>query len=650
MQKLLNARAHPDRVDCEYGHPHFTPLIATLDARKCATPQMKDAYLKIIRALLNGGACPYKPDDVGDYPISYALDSEDGDIEVFNLLLPLSPTYTLFECDDDESAFKKALDCKDKELALAMIRNFRSADFIIPKDDKYRKTKGTYVNIKYSNPIQIAVEANRLDAVKLLLSMECGKFDANVTLAIAIDNGSVEMTEFALAKGADVNASDLTKGTLCCSACDRQAVHIVFQDIANYFRFSLIEGELKYKSKLKNILKVLHMIEISGAIFNCKDVSGQTLFDLVTIKKPCPEALLLLIHFDPSWLQNEDLKQDAVLKIYKYVSSSTNSSWGLTEMTLQQYTQVIHLLNGLGFYMPDGHMLQQTVTFVPHRSGTYSKSAYHVRKGIKKVLLRIQKPPTLKDSCQRKIYQEVFRKPHGLDALKYLPDDMLPRELKDYLLFDGMLSSKMFWKIVHSQEDLSLQEKELVSGKEESLVDLYAPLWLRPPFLLICNKDLSNSSTFISGCYKKVRCNTAHQGQGIITAHVKCHDTMYDVIVIHIIASHLEATLGPDQCADDVYNLAIHTIKLFPAAKILISQALPDINDNNRNENLSLTNELIKSKVSDLQNVRFVELNFGEKEVNSRYFQHGGTSLSYDGMKVVRYAIEKVARDALGLK
>ncbi len=393
VQKLLNLGSHPDCADCEED-ANFTPLIRAVLSRRSATPQQKDAYIKIIHSLLNAGACPFKSDSQDNVPIQYALQENYFDVDVFNILLPLMPTYILLN-EGFDCPFERALESSNKDLALAMIRNFRSTDFVSP-DSKEEKCRQDYtkvdINDQSLNPINIAVKAHRLDVVKLLISMGCGKFYPDATLGKAIYDGTVEITEFAIEKGADVNASDLTKenGTfLVFTYIARQALHIAFQRIAHCFKYYFVDGKLEYEWELKKMLKILNMLKMNRAAFNLKDASGKTLFDLVTLQHPSPGALLLLIHFDPSWLQDENLKKNAVRKIYEYVSHSDNfthpiysGTWD-SGTTVQQYMNVVRLLGFLGFNMPDGHLVHQTVDFVPYPSGQFSKSAYLMRKGIR---------------------------------------------------------------------------------------------------------------------------------------------------------------------------------------------------------------------------------------------------------------------------
>ncbi len=279
------------------------------------------------------------------------------------------------------------------------------------------------------------------------------------------------------------------------------------------------------------------------------------------------------------------------------------------------------------------------------------KSAQNNGRSLRGALLKNHDIATLKDICQTKIYQEVFKNPQGLEKLNQLSDEQLPRELKNWLLFSAVLDSQKFWKIFCSPEDSS--ENIDLPAKKKKSQDSSDLDWRRTSTLLLSNNDLNNTDNCLAFEFvhsKNVQCYTAYQCQEIVTAHVKCNDTLYHVIAIHIIASHLEKSPSIDHCADDIYQLVVHTSKSFPDAKILISQALPIINDESRNQSIASTNALVKSKLSDLPNATYVEFNFGKKKVNAKYFQSGGRSLSDAGMQRVRDTLEKTIMRVLDLK
>ncbi len=313
----------------------------------------------------------------------------------------------------------------------------------------------------------------------------------------------------------------------------------------------------------------------------------------------------------------------------------------------QQYGSVLYVLNSLGFDMPDGDAIQRTIEFVPNRYGKFSKLAHLLRSNIKKVFLQNEKTPTLKDICRVTIYKDLSKRTQGLRSLTLMSDDQVPKDVKDYLLFDSAINSKILWNSIN------------VSDSTQRCVELPPRLFgyynseekFEAQGLMLCNNDLKNFEIcWIPEFHKKVQCFTSYQAQEIVTAHVKCNDKSFNVIIIHIIATHLEKSLGPIECADDIYHLVVHMSKIYPTAKILISQALPFMNEGNRDENIAITNELIKSRVSDLESVTFVEFNFGDEEVNGRCFENGGQSLSVTGIELVRNTLVRTVRNVLDLK
>ncbi len=318
MQKLLHLGAQADHA-CEKidykSRPNTTPIIEAIKARQYTTSQQKDSYIQIIQVLLECGAIPHKADESGRSPLYHAIERKDWIVS--SMLLPLTPSYTLFVTSNaGRCAFEEALYCSNKELVLDIIRNFRIADINVTYD------RAEKIDLEFPSwypvntlPIIFALDTNRLDAVKLLLEMGSKEVSPNNILATAIDNCSVQMTEFAIEKGADVNACVIDLSDSNPYGKPRLPMHIAFTKIADCFQFSEQENDLQDNAgRLENLLKVVNILKQDDAASDLVD-----LFDIVAMEKPSPEALLLLIHFDPRFLQAGDLKKDAVWKIYKYV-------------------------------------------------------------------------------------------------------------------------------------------------------------------------------------------------------------------------------------------------------------------------------------------------------------------------------------------
>ncbi len=671
VQKLLDLGASPNKrqlpvSDFKY-NPNPTPLIASVEAHSFTSPARKHLYMKIIQSLISKGALLPLEDGDQETALHHALEWKNWELCEYLISLEL-PTSLVWDHHLGSNVFSKALKCQNDNMALQMINRLTPSDINSPESWKlpdiyaYAGCLGTIRG--HSSPLKLAVECDRLDAVKLLLSK-----GANTDLPVsllnkAIQNASIRMINFLLEGNIDVNVKDPTQRhhNFSSDYVPVRDSYLLFTTIGRVADSWEYDDSRQCKVnfiKTRRLHCILQILYNHGAYLTVENEESYTLLDVVTILKPSPEALVMLLRLDFKAILFPDSKRNLVDNIVNYIM---HAEWwekydcfekddATFERVVSRYVRIVHLLSTLGCQIPDSRVLTDDTRSTHHLCKEEADVTDAINDAIAEALSEVRLPCSLKHLCRISIWENMYTRNRQSDISSVL--GVLPPPMKSFVLFDEYIETGA---LLEPGEIIECQEQFMwnppYGGKKLSETRL----------LLLCNDDFYSLPNMgddhemfeLHGeTCKKVQCYTAAEAQEKITAHLHAQDLIYNVVILHITETNWNVT-STEWCAQDIAHLASTTVNRWPNVKVIISQSLPRSSySQNQNARIAELNSQIKSKISGIENVSFVEYN---KLCNSTgipqsfYYKNDGHSLNSDGICKVRNALGRMVLSLLELK